>query len=245
MKKKKGHKGQHAHHAHKGPKDTKNGARGLISDLEDLKVTDNEAKETGNSEQASSSTTARLNGNCNGDHAENAPSAAAEKVDDKSSRSLPVSNSSSQRPSSPPPSSQSQSGRTSIGPVTLRALCQLCLSLPDQKPSPASAVTPTANEAANSRQAENDHEVGGATTEVAASPAEGDMATAPISYVVYESELQMPDIMRLIQKDLSEPYSIYTYRYFIHNWPHLCFMVRQKAKRGKTSVKHILSLSQS
>ena len=47
----------------------------------------------------------------------------------------------------------------------------------------------------------------------------------PVEYVVYESELQMPDIMRLIQKDLSEPYSIYTYRYFIHTWPHLCFMV--------------------
>ena len=46
-----------------------------------------------------------------------------------------------------------------------------------------------------------------------------------VTYVVYESELQMPAIMRLIQKDLSEPYSIYTYRYFIHNWLHLCFMV--------------------
>lgn len=46
-----------------------------------------------------------------------------------------------------------------------------------------------------------------------------------IEYVVYESELQMPDIMRLITKDLSEPYSIYTYRYFIHNWPKLCFLV--------------------
>ncbi|KAL1131880.1 hypothetical protein AAG570_011491 [Ranatra chinensis] len=45
-----------------------------------------------------------------------------------------------------------------------------------------------------------------------------------INYVSYESELQMPDIMRLIQKDLSEPYSIYTYRYFIHNWPKLCFL---------------------
>ncbi|XP_078001300.1 uncharacterized protein LOC144453812 [Glandiceps talaboti] len=45
-----------------------------------------------------------------------------------------------------------------------------------------------------------------------------------ISYVGYESEGQMPDIMRLITKDLSEPYSIYTYRYFIHNWPHLCFL---------------------
>jgi peptide alpha-N-acetyltransferase len=53
-----------------------------------------------------------------------------------------------------------------------------------------------------------------------------DMLADQVLYVVYESELQMPDIMRLIQKDLSEPYSIYTYRYFIHNWPHLCFMVR-------------------
>lgn len=47
-----------------------------------------------------------------------------------------------------------------------------------------------------------------------------------IEYVQYESELQMPMIMKIIQKDLSEPYSIYTYRYFIHNWPKLCFLVR-------------------
>lgn len=45
-----------------------------------------------------------------------------------------------------------------------------------------------------------------------------------ITYQVYESELQMPNIMSIIQKDLSEPYSIYTYRYFIHNWPRLCFL---------------------
>lgn len=45
-----------------------------------------------------------------------------------------------------------------------------------------------------------------------------------IDYREYESELQMPAIMALIQKDLSEPYSIYTYRYFIHNWPRLCFL---------------------
>lgn len=46
-----------------------------------------------------------------------------------------------------------------------------------------------------------------------------------IEYVGYESELQMGAIMALITKDLSEPYSIYTYRYFIHNWPNLCFLV--------------------
>lgn len=54
-------------------------------------------------------------------------------------------------------------------------------------------------------------------------PAEKDIYNG-IEYVVYRSELQMPDIMRLITKDLSEPYSIYTYRYFIHNWPKLCFL---------------------
>jgi hypothetical protein len=46
-----------------------------------------------------------------------------------------------------------------------------------------------------------------------------------LRYVEYKDERQMPLIMNLITKDLSEPYSIYTYRYFIHNWPFLCFLV--------------------
>lgn len=46
-----------------------------------------------------------------------------------------------------------------------------------------------------------------------------------IRIVEYENEHQMGDIMRLITKVLSEPYSIYTYRYFIHNWPKLCLLV--------------------
>ena len=50
------------------------------------------------------------------------------------------------------------------------------------------------------------------------------MTEIEISYIQYKDETQMPLIMRLIQKDLSEPYSIYTYRYFIHNWPHLCYL---------------------
>jgi peptide alpha-N-acetyltransferase len=57
-----------------------------------------------------------------------------------------------------------------------------------------------------------------------------------IEYVSYQSELQMPSIMKLIQKDLSEPYSIYTYRYFIHNWPKLCFL----AMDGDTMVGAIV-----
>ena len=37
----------------------------------------------------------------------------------------------------------------------------------------------------------------------------------------------MPPIVKLIERDLSEPYSIFTYRYFINNWPNLCFLVRR------------------
>ena len=52
-----------------------------------------------------------------------------------------------------------------------------------------------------------------------------------VTFMQYESELQLPHIMRLMKADLSEPYSIYTYRYFIHNWPNLCFLVRHTTAR--------------
>eukprot|EP01135_Chromosphaera_perkinsii_P006596 Nk52_evm21s553 gene=Nk52_evmTU21s553 len=58
----------------------------------------------------------------------------------------------------------------------------------------------------------------------------------------YRDETQMGDIMRLITMDLSEPYSIYTYRYFIHNWPHLCFVVldqEEEEEGGKGKKKCI------
>ncbi|XP_051263971.1 N-alpha-acetyltransferase 30 [Dicentrarchus labrax] len=63
-----------------------------------------------------------------------------------------------------------------------------------------------------------------ARLDLSGSPGRAEEDSYGIRYVRYESELQMPWIMRLITKDLSEPYSIYTYRYFIHNWPQLCFL---------------------
>ncbi|XP_028253510.1 N-alpha-acetyltransferase 30 [Parambassis ranga] len=63
-----------------------------------------------------------------------------------------------------------------------------------------------------------------ARLDLGSSPGKAEGDSHGIRYVRYESELQMPWIMRLITKDLSEPYSIYTYRYFIHNWPQLCFL---------------------
>ena len=46
-----------------------------------------------------------------------------------------------------------------------------------------------------------------------------------IEYRPYGCERHLHDIMDLVRRDLSEPYSIYTYRYFIYNWPNLCFRV--------------------
>ena len=49
-----------------------------------------------------------------------------------------------------------------------------------------------------------------------------------LSYVQYEHKFEaqyLPAIRSLISKDLSEPYSIYVYRYFLCQWAHLCFMV--------------------
>jgi len=63
---------------------------------------------------------------------------------------------------------------------------------------------------------------------------EGDVgivsANCGICYARYKDESQMPPIMHLITKDLSEPYSIYTYRYFIHNWPHLCYLAIHESR---------------
>ena len=40
----------------------------------------------------------------------------------------------------------------------------------------------------------------------------------------YRNEEDLKDVMRLIEKELSEPYHIYTYRYFLHDWPDLSFL---------------------
>lgn len=51
-------------------------------------------------------------------------------------------------------------------------------------------------------------------------------------YVQYDSNKEsvyLPAIRQLISRDLSEPYSIYVYRYFLYHWGDLCFMVCLKS----------------
>lgn len=50
-------------------------------------------------------------------------------------------------------------------------------------------------------------------------------ASEEIEYVSYGGEHHLPLIMRLVDEELSEPYSIFTYRYFVYLWPNLSFLV--------------------
>ena len=50
------------------------------------------------------------------------------------------------------------------------------------------------------------------------------VTTGHANYSTFKNEAQMPEIMAMYEKDLSEPYSIFTYRYFINNWPNLCVL---------------------
>jgi len=48
-----------------------------------------------------------------------------------------------------------------------------------------------------------------------------------LRYVQYQGSKEatyLPAIRQLISKDLSEPYSIYVYRYFLYQWGELCYM---------------------
>lgn len=65
-----------------------------------------------------------------------------------------------------------------------------------------------------------------------------------IKYIQYSPDLELQyltPIRALISQDLSEPYSIYVYRYFLYQWGDLCFMVSlplspQSLSRKSTGV---------
>ncbi len=53
----------------------------------------------------------------------------------------------------------------------------------------------------------------------------------------YQGERNIDSIMALVGRDLSEPYSIFTYRYFLNGWPELCFLVRSRRLNEKIKSK--------
>lgn len=59
-----------------------------------------------------------------------------------------------------------------------------------------------------------------------------------VLYVNYEDESLLPAIQALVAADLSEPYSVFTYRFFLNSWPNLCICVFAKLPRvGDSAVQ--------
>ena len=63
-----------------------------------------------------------------------------------------------------------------------------------------------------------------------------------IIYVDYKDESMIADIQRLVTRDLSEPYSIFTYRYFLHNCPRYCICVYAKDNSDSAPEKMIATI---
>ena len=69
-----------------------------------------------------------------------------------------------------------------------------------------------------------------------------DVEGVRVLYLRYQSSDEtryLPLIRRLISHDLSEPYSIYVYRYFLYQWGDLCYMVFCEWLLGLSSYRII------
>ncbi|EAW09568.1 peptide alpha-N-acetyltransferase MAK3 [Aspergillus clavatus NRRL 1] len=65
-----------------------------------------------------------------------------------------------------------------------------------------------------------------------------------LRYVRYDGSREneyVPAMRQLISKDLSEPYSIYVYRYFLYQWGELCFMAMDDTKEKDYMVGVVVS----
>ena len=65
-----------------------------------------------------------------------------------------------------------------------------------------------------------------------------------LQYSLDHEPKYLPQMRQLIGKDLSEPYSIYVYRYFLYQWPELCFMAVDTTNSSKLAGVVICKLEQ-
>lgn len=54
-----------------------------------------------------------------------------------------------------------------------------------------------------------------------------------VCFRTFESEADLKIVMDMMIEQLSEPYPIYTYRYFVHKWPELCILAYLKSDPSK------------
>lgn len=59
-----------------------------------------------------------------------------------------------------------------------------------------------------------------------------------VVYTQYQTEEQLEDMTRLFSADLSEPYSVFTYRYFLHLFPQVAFLVRCRTPHSSPLCRH-------
>ncbi|OWB63707.1 hypothetical protein B5S29_g4709 [[Candida] boidinii] len=57
----------------------------------------------------------------------------------------------------------------------------------------------------------------------------------------FEFDLKLNKIMDLINKYLSEPYSIYVFRFFLNNWPELCILAHDSTTPNNEIIGCIIS----
>jgi len=62
-----------------------------------------------------------------------------------------------------------------------------------------------------------------------------------IDFRMFESEEDLTTIISMIEKELSEPYPIYTYRYFVQKWPELTELAYFKDDPEKKCIGCVVS----
>ena len=64
---------------------------------------------------------------------------------------------------------------------------------------------------------------------------------AELEFRTFETEEDLQTIISMIEKELSEPYPIYTYRFFVQKWPHLTYLAYRKGDPERKCIGCIVS----
>ena len=67
------------------------------------------------------------------------------------------------------------------------------------------------------------------------------MSDDQIEFRTFENEADLQTIISMISLELSEPYPIYTYRYFVQKWPHLTYLAYKRDDPERKCIGCIVS----
>lgn len=101
----------------------------------------------------------------------------------------------------------------SSSPITQEKLSNLCITTSDTTTAECPAREYNIKSPAPVPQTDADDDE---------SKLDPDEVISGIKFVNYRDESQLDSVMTLVGRDLSEPYSVFTYRYFLHRFPDLC-----------------------